>query len=277
MDRREVLRVAGGLLAGALGAGAAEPPAGHVMTVRGPIQAGSMGVTLPHEHVLVDFIGAEKVSPSRYRTDDVIAAALPPLRRITSLGVSTFIDCTPAYLGRDPQLLRSLSDRIGLHILTNTGYYGAAAEKYLPAHARAESADRLAERWLREWRSGIGDSEIRPGFIKIGMDRGPLTENQRKLVRAAARVHRESGLTIAAHTGDGAATAEQLKILVEEGVSPSGWIWVHAQSEPDPETHAKAARAGAWVEFDGVGQGSIAVAVHSPALKVADESAIPSS
>jgi phosphotriesterase-related protein len=30
-------------------------------------------------------------------------------------------------------------------------------------------------------------------------------------------------------------------------------VWVHAQSEKDRQVHAELARAGVWVEFDGVG------------------------
>ena len=47
-------------------------------------------------------------------------------------------------------------------------------------------------------------------------------------------------------------------LLAEEGVHPSAFIWVHANAEPDPALHAEAAARGAWVEFDGVGPGSIA-------------------
>jgi phosphotriesterase-related protein len=93
----------------------------------------------------------------------------------------------------------------------------------------------------------------RPRFIKIGVNRGPLDELDRKLVRAAAITSRETGLTIASHTGDGAAAVEQLEIVTAERVSPAKFVWVHAQNERDHRLHEKVARAGAWVEFDGIG------------------------
>ncbi len=105
---------------------------------------------------------------------------------------------------------------------------------------------------LREWQEGIEGSGIRPGFLKIGTDAGPLPAVNRKLVRAAARVHGASGLTIAAHTGDGPAAIEELAILKDEGVDASAFIWVHAQNERDPALHGRAAESGAWVEFDGL-------------------------
>ena len=43
----------------------------------------------------------------------------------------------------------------------------------------------------------------------------------------------------------------------EEKVHPSAWIWVHAQTEKDAEVHARVAKAGGWLSFDGVGPTSI--------------------
>jgi phosphotriesterase-related protein len=56
-----------------------------------------------------------------------------------------------------------------------------------------------------------------------------------------------------AHTGDNAASAhEQLRLLREEGVSASAWIWVHANSVKDSKALRAAAEQGAWLEFDGI-------------------------
>lgn len=260
MNRRDAIKLGGaGMLLGSLpNSPAAEDATGRVMTVLGPIAPEAMGVTLPHEHILVDFVGADAASPDRYKADDVVAVALPHLERIRVQGVRTLVECTPAYLARDPVILRRLSMQTGLHILTNTGYYAASGGKFLPTHARSESADELAARWLAEWREGIGGTGVRPGFQKIGVDAGPLPDVGVKLVRAAARVHKASGLTIAAHTGDGRAAMQELDLLREEGVSPSAFIWVHANAEPDAALRAEAAARGAWVEFDGVAPGTVA-------------------
>ena len=216
-----------------------------------------MGITLPHEHVLVDFIGAERVSRSRYDPEEAFRTALSHLETVHGLGCRTFIDCTPAYIGRDAQLLKRLSVSSGLSILTNTGFYGAGRNKYLPALAMEETEDQLAARWILEATKGIENTGIRPGFIKIGVDAGPLSTIHEKLVRAAARTHRETGLTIASHTGDGTAALSELRILKEEGLSGNSFIWVHAQNETDSDLHEQAAQQGAWVEFDGISPKSI--------------------
>jgi len=183
---REFLRIGGAGCLGALGAKAAfaRVPAadGRIVTVLGPIVPSAMGSTLSHEHVLVDFAGADKVSRDRYSIDDAYEVALPHLRRAKDRGCRGFVECTPAYLGRDPRLLERLARATGLHILTNTGYYGAANDRYVPRHAYEESASRLAERWTREWLDGIEGTGIRPGFIKTGVDAAPLSVIDRKLV-----------------------------------------------------------------------------------------------
>ena len=245
---------AAGSFGGLLAADAGVP---SVMTVNGPVEPAQLGTTLPHEHVLVDFIGADQVGPHRYNVDEVVATILPHLRRLKDAGCRTFVDCTPAYLGRDPRLLLRLSKESGLHVLTNTGFYGARQNKFLPAHALTETEDQLAARWVAEWRDGIDGTGVRPGFMKIGVDAGPLSDVHRKLIRAAARAHRATGLTIAVHTGDGRAAMDQLDVLRQEGVKPQAWVWVHANSERDRAQHLKAARGGGWVEFDGVAEATV--------------------
>ncbi len=231
---------------------------GRLETVTGPVSPDQLGITLMHEHVLVDFIGAVGVTPSRYDARVVFDVVLPHLQQVRRLGCETLVECTPAYLGRDPRLLRRLSDAAEIRILTNTGYYGAAGDKHLPAHAFTETAGRLAARWIREYERGIDGTGIKPALMKIGVDGSPLSAVDAKLVSAAAFTHRETGLAIASHTGTGLAAVEQLDCLERAGVPLSAFIWVHAHSERDPEFHERVARRGAWVEFDGIAEASVA-------------------
>jgi predicted metal-dependent phosphotriesterase family hydrolase len=223
---------------------------GKIMTVLGPVAPEQLGVTLSHEHGVVDFLGAEKAKTLRHDTEEAFTTILPHLQKLKERGCQSLAECTPNYIGRDVRLLKRLATASGLNILTNTGYYGAAGNKFLPKHAFTESIEQLSARWLTEWREGIDGSGVRPGFLKLGVGNGKLPEVHVKLVRAAARVHLESGLTIAIHTGDGEAALDEIRILREENVSPSALIWVHAQNDSGPK-QIEAARLGAWVSLDG--------------------------
>lgn len=220
------------------------------MTVLGAIEPAQLGTTLSHEHAIVDFLGAEKAKGPRHDAEEAFTIVLPHLKKFRERGGRALVECTPNYIGRDVRLLKRLAEASGLHILTNTGYYGAAGNKFLPQHAFTESADQLSARWLAEWRDGIDGTGVRPGFLKLGVEKGKLSELHTKLVRAAARVHRASGLSIAIHTGDGIAALDEARILREEGVGTSALIWVHAQNGP-AATHIEMAKLGGWVSLDG--------------------------
>ena len=246
------------LLAGGCARAGARPAttklASRAMTVRGWIDASDMGLTLPHEHALVSFQPYAEWTrqPLAYDRDEVVGVVLPRLRRLRELGGRTFVDATPMHVGRDPLLLRRLSEASGLHVLTPTGNYAARENSFLSPLVLSLTAEELAARWIREWTDGIDGTGIRPGFIKLGFNGRSLSEVERKLIHAGALTHRATGLTIGAHTGPAVAALEQLAILEREGVHPSAWIWIHAQGEPDAARHIAAARRGAWIEFDGI-------------------------
>lgn len=222
----------------------------HIITVTGEIPASEIGKTLHHEHLLVDFIGADSTGYHRWNRDSVVAKVLPYLLEIKNLGYKTLVECTPAYLGRDPMLMKMLSEKSGVQIITNTGYYSAVGAKYIPEHGFSESAEQLAARWIDEAKNGIEGTGIYPGFIKIAVERKPLEEINRKVVEAACITHKTTGLVIMSHTGPALPAFQQIEILKQNGVHPSAFIWTHAQNEKDFSKHIEAAKMGVWVAFD---------------------------
>lgn len=229
----------------------------QVMTVTGLIDASAMGHTLPHEHILVDFIGAEEVNPPRWNREDVFNKVLPFLEEARDSGCHTLVDCTPNYLGRDVALLKQLSEKTGLKILTNTGYYGGSDNKFLPAHTFTETAEQLSTRWIKEWHSGIDGTPVKPGFMKISVNPDNLSDVSLKLIQAAALTHLKTGLTIASHTGPALPAFQQIEVLKRNKIDPSAFIWVHAQNETDMNQYVKAARERTWVSLDGLNDNNV--------------------
>ena len=225
---------------------------GKIVTVTGAIAPSALGVCLPHEHLMSTF-GAEKSESADYDQDLLLAQVAPYLLRVKSLGCQAIADCTAAYFGRDPKVLRTLSQRSGLSILTNTGFYGAANDRYVPDQVYQQAVETVAQGWINEFEQGIGDTGIRPGFIKIGVDENGLSAIDAKLVRAAAQTHVRTGLTTACHTGDNAeGTRAALAILQEEGVAPNAWIWTHAHKTEHLDDLLAAAKQGVWISLDGM-------------------------
>lgn len=227
----------------------------YIQTVLSRIKPSQLGMTLIHEHIIVDFIGADKFDKNRYDPDEVFEVMLPYLKELKSLGVTGFAECTPMFLARDAELFERLAKATDMHILTNTGLY---KEPYLPKYAFEKTADELAEIWIDEFKNGIEGTAIKPGFIKIAVNPGNLIPIQQKIVLAAAKTCLATGMTIASHTVSGIAALEQLDILEKEKVPLNKFIFVHAGGENNQNLHFQVAQRGAWVEYDNVSRGTSA-------------------
>ncbi len=230
-----------------------------IQTVSGLIEPQEADFVLPHEHVLVDFIGAKKASKSRYDVDQAFGRILPYLREAKSSGIQTIAECTPAYLGRDVQLLSRLASASDINFITNTGYYAARNGLYLPEHAFNETAMQLANRWIREARYGIDGTQILPGFIKIAVGNAPLLAIDKKIVEAAIITHKETGLAIITHIGAGKITApranaglEILKIIKRENMPGERFVWAHAHATVYQSALRQAADSGVNLAFEGL-------------------------
>jgi phosphotriesterase-related protein len=176
----------------------------------------------------------------------------PYLLKLRDSGCAAFVDCTPEWLGRDPLVLRELSQRTGLHILTNTGWYNAPMT---PPQAYVLDAEAIAALWAAEACHGIGGTGIRPGFIKIALNSGnhrppPL---QLKLLRAAVLASRQTGLPIVAHTIGSTAACEAAALMEQMAFDTERFIWAHADAvNGGMDRQIELARRGMWISLDGI-------------------------
>jgi len=226
---------------------------GYIMTVNGRLEINDMGKTLIHEHIVTNFKGTKNPNEPLADQEKAIDLILPYLKYLKSLGYKTLFECTPSYIGKNVALLQELSKRSGIHIVTNTGYYAAVNKKYLPEHAYSETAEELAERWLKEWEGGISHPGIRPGFIKLGVGSGALDSIEHKIVKAGMVVSEKTGMAMAVHTGDGAAIEDQYELAKANNFDLNKLIWVHAQNGTDEERISMAEK-DIWISLDGVNE-----------------------
>lgn len=220
--------------------------AASVTTVRGPVAATDLGVTLPHEHLFVDLL-------REYRGTGLLAdetLAVDELRRFREAGGGTLVDCTSEGLGRRPDALRRVSEATGVHVVMGSGHY---RRPYLDeARIDGSSVDRLADEIVRDLEVGVDGTDVRAGIIgEVGCDRA-ISAVEERAFRAAARAHRRTGATITTHAARWPVGEAQLDLLAEEGVDPGRVIVGHCDMVPDPAYHLRLARRGAWVQFDTV-------------------------
>ncbi|SEN96102.1 phosphotriesterase [Paenibacillus sp. OV219] len=221
-----------------------------LQTVTGQITALEAGRILEHEHVLVGFVEDGKLTPDMYDRDEVVTSILPFLLKLKEAGCSTMVDCAPEYLGRDPYILRRLSELSGVHLITNTGFY---KKPYLPSFVYEISERDLADIWIREARDGIGESGVYPGYIKIALNDGAAIDDmQLKILRAAMRTSLETGLQIQCHTIGSEVAMHAYEIMKLAQFEQDRFIWVHAQTFKVTDVYKRLAEAGGWISIDSI-------------------------
>ena len=85
--------------------------------------------------------------------------------------------------------------------------------------------------------------------------RKTLSEIHINLIKAAGLTHLKTGMTIVSHTGGDSPAMAQIRILKEMGVSPSAFVWTHAQNGT-MDGYLQAASQGAWISLDNIDGGT---------------------
>jgi phosphotriesterase-related protein len=220
-------------------------------TILGDVAVEDLGMILPHEHLFTDLRGPDVNGYAQADPKLVVTTMLPYLNAAENAGVTALVECSTIGVGRNIDILSRLAARTRIRLVAPTGIY---KESYTPTIYKNKSIDELVEQWTSDLTKGIGDTESKAGFIKIGLsDDGPTPLEVRN-IRAAAQTSLATGAAIASHTIGGRAALEELYILEDEGLDLQKFIWVHANSEPDSNFHFIAASQGAYMEFDAVGQ-----------------------
>jgi len=227
---------------------------GHINTVLGPISPSELGPTSSHEHVFWGPPGWEFDPEWWFHTPKVFEKCLNDLKEYRALGGKTFVDCTGIGLGRDLHLYRMLSKHSGVNIITATGFW---AETGIYNHFRDKDAhdiDFLQELFERELTQGIGNTDVRAGYIKVGNSIFSVTKFEEHLHRAAARAAKKRGCAVMTHGGQWQPW-ELIRIFKEEKLDLSRVIFSHCDNLDswDYDRNLRLARLGAWVAYDSWG------------------------
>jgi phosphotriesterase-related protein len=219
------------------------------MTVRGPIDSDRLGVTLPHEHLLIDLYRVTLIGD--HLLDDP-NLAIQELKEFKAAGGNSLVELTSEGIRRDPAALRHISQQADINIIMGSGWY---REPFYPPSIYTSSTNSLAEHLIDEIENGVDGTDIRPGVLgEIGTEKDRFTPAMERVFRAVARAHVRTGLPIFTHTSVGTLGLEQLDLLKEEGVDLRRVVVGHADGKMDQDYHVAIASTGAYVGYDRVGR-----------------------
>ena len=191
---------------------------GKVQTVQGLIDPSDLGRTLMHEHVVVDFTPTarrpeEKVEitfenrwqmdyewvdapGNRYLLDRDVAVR--EMERMVKDGGQSIVEVSTHPMGTDPEGLREVSERSGVHIVSGVGRY---IEEFMVEADLEMGVDDLVADFVCAIQKGYGDTAIRAGIIgEIGCS-WPWTEAEQRSIEAAVIAQQETGAVLSIHPG----------------------------------------------------------------------------
>lgn len=221
-----------------------------VQTVLGSIDAGDLGPTLVHEHVLMSYPGAALDPNSTWDRAACVETAVLRMKELQEFGIKTFVDVTVIEARRDVTMLPEIAERSGMQIVCATGFY--IEHIGIPFYWRNRVQDEITELYLHEIENGIGSTGVKPGAIKIAIG-DPPTDQEQKVIAAAAVASRESGLSVISHCENAKGWDVQLDILQENGVDLSRCLIGHQDQAQSSEQLLLIIERGAFAGIDRIG------------------------
>jgi len=234
---------------------------GKAQSVLGLIEPSELGKTLCHEHLFInsealhvpvdpqykneserELLDTENLHWLRYfpyshkknlhvEEESILEKELQWFKQV---GGKTIVDVTitglrPALPSDSPsysQSLAQLSRKTGVNIICGTGFY---INKVHPEFVTTSTIEDLSDFMVKELTTGIDDStEIKAGVIgEIGCS-WPLTNNEIKVLKAAAMAQQKTGAPLIIHPGrNEAAPMEIVEILKQAGADIAHTVMSH--------------------------------------------------
>lgn len=279
---------------------------GMVQTVLGPVSPDTLGRTMMHEHLVLDGRARLAPAPAYLGADFATAPVTPELRadivhnpfsnlddmlldseeiaieellRYKRAGGGTIVDTTTNGLKRDPQALRRIAVATGLNITMGAGYY---AYMFHPPDMDDRSEDDLFDEIVSDIEVGVDG--VRAGHIGEIACEG-ITANELKVLRAAARAQRRTGVMLSIHQIWRPGDWDNLR-LIADTIEASGGdlrrtVFGHMdRTGSAPDLQVSLLERGITIEYDvfgyesghapGANHGDVSTASPSDAQRIRD-------
>ena len=253
---------------------------GRAQTVLGAVDDSELGITMMHEHLLTDVrrLFDEPEDPQERELahapitletltrvhmnwagclDNLVLSdpelAIKEATLFKQAGGGTLVDVTNIGLGRQPEKLRYIAERTGLHVIMGAGYYQGF---FHPPDMDDKSEDEICREIVTDISQGVDGTGIRAGIIgEIGCN-WPLRANEAKVLRASARAQVETGAPISIHPGPHMdAPYEIMDILEAAGADKERVVMGHMERTGLDDDHlTRLAGRGCYLELDWFGE-----------------------
>jgi phosphotriesterase-related protein len=216
-----------------------------IRTVTGDIAA-IVGRVLAHEHLQID-LSAQKGPANRIGQAEE-EAVVDDLLDAKARGLAAITDLSAADWGRDPIALRRISEQSGIAVVCATGFYWDP----FPRIAIEGTPEELRDIMIAEIETGIGDTGVRCGVVKVGTNRGEPDALAERLFRAAAAAALATGAPVITHTSSPDQAAWHVRVLERAGMNLSRVVISHMGAARDVGALVALARAGVLMGVDKV-------------------------
>ena len=176
-----------------------------VESVRGPVDLGSLGQTLMHEHVFV--LSTEHVQnygSTWWDEEARVADAIAKLNALYAKGIHTIVDPTVWGLGRYIPRIQRIAAATPVNIIVATGLYVyeelPQQYAYRGPGLLIDIPDPMVTDFSGDITTGIGDTGVKAAFLKCCMETAEPTPGVERIARAIARAHLQTGAPITVHT-----------------------------------------------------------------------------
>ena len=221
-----------------------------IRTVKGDIDPQTTGFNLPHEHLIT-------FPPMRTRTDidyrlPSVEKAIEEVNFFKVAGGTILADLTTDGYGRDVKALKQISEETGVHVLATTGFI---MQSLFPNIAFNSTQDELVELFTKDIKEGMDGTDIKAGWVKCGTSNDSMSGTEEKVMRAAAKTHHRTGVSVTTHTMAGTMAFTQINTLFSENVPPDRISIGHVDRSSLNIGYLKMiAKTGVYLTFDNIGK-----------------------
>lgn len=219
-----------------------------IRTVLGDIKKEEFGVTMCHEHFILDLDHVRKDGKSII---EKVEEVTPEIQKMMELGVEAAVEVSTIDMYRDVKKLKRISEITHLNMVCSTGFYLA---EYHPKWMDEASPEDIARIYIHELTRGIDGTDIKAGIIaEIASSPKEFVGNEKKILIAAGIASKATGAAVSTHTGKFTAF-ETVETLLKEGINPDKIIIGHQDLIDDIEYHKQLLNYGVNIAFDTCGK-----------------------